>query len=52
VEQGLLIIWAVCFLVFSGRKVVQAIPPDLGDKSVFAELQRQAQARRAFNLDQ
>ncbi|MDB9494429.1 DUF2301 domain-containing membrane protein [Spirulina major CS-329] len=47
VEQGLLIIWAVGFLVFSGRKVVQAIPPDLGDKSVFAELQRQAQARSA-----
>jgi uncharacterized integral membrane protein len=44
VEQGLLITWALCFLVFSGRKVVQAIPPDIGDKSVFAELQRQAQA--------
>ncbi|WP_072622435.1 DUF2301 domain-containing membrane protein [Spirulina major] len=52
VEQGLLITWAVCFLVFSGRKVVQAIPPDLGDKSVFAELQRQAQARSAFNSGQ
>jgi uncharacterized integral membrane protein len=44
VEQSALLIWAVLFVVFSGRKVVQAIPPDIDDKSVFAELQRQAQA--------
>jgi uncharacterized integral membrane protein len=39
-EQGLLGLWAVLFLVFALRKVWQAIPPDLGDKSVFAYLER------------
>lgn len=38
-ERGLLAIWAVLFLVFAIRKVFQAIPPDIGDKSVFAYLQ-------------
>lgn len=37
-EQIFLGIWAVLFLVFALRKVVQAIPPDIGDKSVFAYL--------------
>lgn len=37
-ERGLLITWAGLFLVFAGRKLVQAIPPDIGDKSVFAYL--------------
>ena len=31
----LLAIWASLFLVFAFRKVFQAIPPDIGDKSVF-----------------
>jgi uncharacterized integral membrane protein len=44
-ERVLLGIWAVLFLVFALRKVVQAIPPDIGDKSVFAYLQEQQSAR-------
>jgi uncharacterized integral membrane protein len=39
-EQTLLGIWAVLFLVFALRKVVQPIPPDIGDKSVFVYLQQ------------
>ena len=45
-EQILLGVWAVLFLIFVGRKMIQPIPPDLGDKSVFAELHRQAQQAR------
>lgn len=41
-EQVLLGLWAVLFVVFALRKVVQAIPPDIGDKSVFAYLKKQA----------
>ncbi|QLE59358.1 DUF2301 domain-containing membrane protein [Nostoc sp. TCL26-01] len=37
-EQVLLGIWAIFFLVFAVRKAVQAIPPDIGDKSVFTYL--------------
>ncbi len=37
-EQVLLGIWASLFLVFAFRKTIQAIPPDIGDKSVFAYL--------------
>lgn len=39
-ERGLLAAWAVLFLVFAVRKAVQPIPPDIGDKSVFAYLQQ------------
>jgi Uncharacterized integral membrane protein (DUF2301) len=28
-------------LVFAARKVIQSIPPDIGDKSVFAYLKAQ-----------
>ncbi|MEA5619787.1 DUF2301 domain-containing membrane protein [Cronbergia sp. UHCC 0137] len=42
-EQILLGIWAILFLVFALRKVFQAIPPDIGDKSVFTYLQTQSQ---------
>ncbi|MEO1590130.1 MAG: DUF2301 domain-containing membrane protein [Cyanobacteria bacterium J06632_22] len=35
VERGLLMAWAVLFAIFALRKVIQAIPPDIGDKSVF-----------------
>ncbi|MDX2243056.1 MAG: DUF2301 domain-containing membrane protein [Leptolyngbyaceae cyanobacterium bins.302] len=38
VERNLLLVWAVFFAVFAIRKVVQPIPPDIGDKSVFAYL--------------
>lgn len=40
-EQGLLAVWAILFLVFAVRKVIQPIPPDIGDKSVFAYLEQQ-----------
>jgi uncharacterized integral membrane protein len=42
VEAVLLAIWAVLFLVFAVRKVVQNIPPDIGDKSVFEHLKSKA----------
>jgi uncharacterized integral membrane protein len=40
-ERILLAAWIVLFLVFAVRKVIQAIPPDIGDKSVFAYLKAQ-----------
>ncbi len=40
-EQVLLAIWAIFFLVFAIRKTIQAIPPDIGDKSVFDYLKNQ-----------
>lgn len=45
VEQTLLGIWAALFMVFALRKVVQSIPPDIGDKSVFTYLHEQRSAR-------
>jgi uncharacterized integral membrane protein len=44
-KQGLLAVWAVLFLVFALRKAFQAIPPDIGDKSVFAYLHQQRAAK-------
>jgi uncharacterized integral membrane protein len=44
IEKILLITWAGLFLVFAFRKVIQAIPPDIGDKSVFAHLAQQKKA--------
>lgn len=44
IGQGLLVIWAVLFVIFALRKLVQPIPPDIGDKSVFDYLKQQAQA--------
>ena len=41
-ERVLLGLWAVLFVVFALRKAVQAITPDIGDKSVFAYLQGQS----------
>ncbi|PZD74764.1 hypothetical protein C1752_00998 [Acaryochloris thomasi RCC1774] len=40
-ERSLLGAWAVLFLIFALRKVVQPIPPDIGDKSVFTYLEEQ-----------
>jgi len=40
IERKLLIAWAGLMLIFAVRKCVQAIPPDIGDKSVFEYLQR------------
>lgn len=45
VEQVMLGIWAILFTVFAIRKVVQPIPPDIGDKSVFAYLKQQRAAK-------
>lgn len=42
VEKSLLAVWAVLFVVFALRKVFQAIPPDIGDKSVFEYLKQKA----------
>jgi len=44
-ERVMLASWAVLFVVFALRKVVQPIPPDIGDKSVFAYLHEQRSAR-------
>lgn len=42
-EQALLITWASLFGVFALRKLVQPIPPDIGDKSVFDYLKQAKQ---------
>lgn len=39
-EKLLLGIWSILFLVFALRKVIQPIPPDIGDKSVFDYLKK------------
>lgn len=44
-EQFLLGLWAVLFMIFAIRKIVQAIPPDIGDKSVFEYLKAQRLAK-------
>jgi uncharacterized integral membrane protein len=44
IEQAMLVAWAVLFLVFAFRKLIQAIPPDIGDKSVFEHLAKQKTA--------
>ncbi len=38
IAQTLLLIWAGFFAIFAVRKCIQPIPPDIGDKSVFAYL--------------
>ncbi|GAB4157195.1 MAG: DUF2301 domain-containing membrane protein [Cyanobacteria bacterium J069] len=43
IESKLLAVWAALMLVFALRKCVQAIPPDIGDKSVFDYLQQERQ---------
>lgn len=44
-EKILLGTWAILFLVFAVRKAVQAIPPDIGDKSVFQYLKEKRFAK-------
>ncbi|MBT9310775.1 DUF2301 domain-containing membrane protein [Leptothoe kymatousa] len=39
--RQLLGVWAILFGVFALRKVIQPIPPDIGDKSVFDYLKQQ-----------
>ena len=45
-EQGLLITWAVFFVIFAVRKLIQPIPQDIGDKSVFEHLKQQQLAKQ------
>lgn len=47
IAQGLLVAWASLFLVFAIRKVIQPIPPDIGDKSVFEYLHQQKHVRQS-----
>lgn len=44
-EQVLLGLCAILFVVFALRKAIQAIPPDIGDKSVFEYLKAQRLAK-------
>ena len=37
-EQIMLAVWTALFCVFALRKIIQPIPPDIGDKSVFTYL--------------
>lgn len=46
-EKPLLIAWAALFIVFAVRKVIQPIPPDIGDKSVFEYLKQQRLSSKA-----
>lgn len=41
IEQGMLVAWAALLCVFAARKAIQAIPDDIGDKSVFEHLAKQ-----------
>ncbi|XTZ09921.1 MAG: DUF2301 domain-containing membrane protein, partial [cyanobacterium endosymbiont of Rhopalodia yunnanensis] len=41
VEAIFLASWGLLFVIFSSRKAIQAIPPDIGDKSVFTHLEQQ-----------
>jgi uncharacterized integral membrane protein len=44
IERVLLGLWGILFVVFAVRKAFQAIPPDIGDKSVFEYLKAQRSA--------
>lgn len=48
-EKILLVAWASLFLVFALRKTFKPIPPDIGDKSVFAYLEDQRQSPDSLN---
>ena len=45
IERGFLAAWAILFIIFAIRKVIQEIPPDIGDKSVFAYLKAQKELK-------
>jgi uncharacterized integral membrane protein len=49
IEQILLVIWTIGFSVFALRKMTQAIDPDIGDKSVFAYLETEADKKTLSN---
>ena len=46
IEKFLLIAWSVLFAIFALRKCVQTIPDDIGDKSVFEYLEREASQKK------
>lgn len=46
-QKILLFFWAIQFVIFAGRKLFQAIPDDIGDKSVFDYLHQQRSAKSA-----
>jgi len=46
IEKFGLTLWAGLFLIFAMRKVIQPIPPDIGDKSVFTYLKQQAETSK------
>ncbi len=46
-EQTMLSAWAILFAVFAFRKVIQPIPPDIGDKSVFDYLAKERAKQQA-----
>jgi uncharacterized integral membrane protein len=43
-EQVLLALWTILFTIFTLRKIIQPIVPDIGDKSVFEYLKQQRSA--------
>jgi uncharacterized integral membrane protein len=43
-EQVFLALWTILFTIFTGRKIIQPIVPDIGDKSVFEYLKQQRSA--------
>lgn len=45
IEQVLLVIWSALFVVFAMRKLIQQIPADIGDKSVFEYLKYKPSAK-------
>ncbi|MGL4883846.1 MAG: DUF2301 domain-containing membrane protein [Waterburya sp.] len=49
IEQVLLGIWTIGFSVFAIRKMIQAIDPDIGDKSVFVYLETEAAQKTLSN---
>jgi uncharacterized integral membrane protein len=38
IERLLLLVWAILFIIFAARKIIQDLDPDIGDKSVFEYL--------------
>ncbi|MEL6470690.1 MAG: DUF2301 domain-containing membrane protein [Cyanobacteria bacterium J06623_4] len=45
-EKGMLLAWAGLLAIFALRKAVQPIPPDIGDKSVFAYLAQEREKEK------
>jgi uncharacterized integral membrane protein len=43
-EQVFLALWTILFTIFTARKIIQPIVPDIGDKSVFEYLKQQRSA--------